>query len=158
MHEPRMLYLHEPTQASILKVRRSMWPSLKKSNEEGLPLFLTTHTWKKPEMLCRNIASLKANCEKHMYESATSDLKTGETYVFESCIRANQKVLRVWDASKWWPNARSRCTLKRGLKSGFEGATKQKFSDEYAQKSKSNLRSYCTPLVESHQAKRTTDE
>jgi len=38
------------------EVRRSMWTFLKKINEEGITIILTTHYLEEAEMLCRNIA------------------------------------------------------------------------------------------------------
>jgi ABC-2 type transport system ATP-binding protein len=56
MHEPRMLILDEPTAGVDIEIRRSMWVFLKKINQQGITIILTTHYLEEAEMLCRNIA------------------------------------------------------------------------------------------------------
>jgi ABC-2 type transport system ATP-binding protein len=55
MHEPKLLILDEPTAGVDIELRRSMWDFLKKINEEGITIILTTHYLEEAEMLCRNI-------------------------------------------------------------------------------------------------------
>ncbi|MCL2858199.1 MAG: ABC transporter ATP-binding protein, partial [Streptococcaceae bacterium] len=43
MHEPKLLILDEPTAGVDIELRRSMWDFLKKINEEGTTIILTTH-------------------------------------------------------------------------------------------------------------------
>lgn len=56
IHEPRMLILDEPTAGVDIEIRRSMWQFLKKLNQEGKTIILTTHYLEEAEYLCRNIA------------------------------------------------------------------------------------------------------
>lgn len=56
MHEPKMLILDEPTAGVDIEIRRSMWVFLKKINQQGITIILTTHYLEEAEMLCRNIA------------------------------------------------------------------------------------------------------
>lgn len=56
MHEPKMLILDEPTAGVDIEIRRSMWDFLKKINDDGITIILTTHYLEEAEMLCRNIA------------------------------------------------------------------------------------------------------
>lgn len=56
MHEPKMLILDEPTAGVDIELRRSMWEFLKKINQQGITIILTTHYLEEAEMLCRNIA------------------------------------------------------------------------------------------------------
>lgn len=56
MHEPRLLILDEPTAGVDIEIRRSMWRFLKKINEEGTTIILTTHYLEEAETLCKNIA------------------------------------------------------------------------------------------------------
>ena len=56
MHEPRILILDEPTAGVDIEIRRSMWDFLKKINEQGITIILTTHYLEEAETLCRNIA------------------------------------------------------------------------------------------------------
>lgn len=56
VHEPRLLILDEPTAGVDIELRRSMWDFLRKINEEGTTIILTTHYLEEAESLCRNIA------------------------------------------------------------------------------------------------------
>src|SRR6056297_451995 len=56
VHEPRLLILDEPTAGVDIQMRRSMWDFLKKINEAGTTIILTTHYLEEAEALCRNIA------------------------------------------------------------------------------------------------------
>ncbi|WP_435104700.1 ABC transporter ATP-binding protein [Arhodomonas sp. AD133] len=56
VHEPRVLVLDEPTAGVDIELRRSMWTFLRKINEEGTTIILTTHYLEEAESLCRNIA------------------------------------------------------------------------------------------------------
>ncbi|MBV8806471.1 MAG: ABC transporter ATP-binding protein, partial [Sinobacteraceae bacterium] len=56
MHEPRLLILDEPTAGVDIEIRRSMWDFLRKINERGTTIILTTHYLEEAETLCRNIA------------------------------------------------------------------------------------------------------
>jgi ABC-2 type transport system ATP-binding protein len=56
IHQPRLLILDEPTAGVDIEVRRSMWTFLRKLNEQGTTIILTTHYLEEAEQLCRNIA------------------------------------------------------------------------------------------------------
>lgn len=56
VHEPKLLILDEPTAGVDIELRRSMWDFLKKVNEGGTTIILTTHYLEEAENLCRNIA------------------------------------------------------------------------------------------------------
>jgi len=56
MHEPKILILDEPTAGVDIEIRRTMWGFLKKLNEDGTTIVLTTHYLEEAEELCRNIA------------------------------------------------------------------------------------------------------
>jgi ABC-2 type transport system ATP-binding protein len=56
MHEPKLLILDEPTAGVDVELRRSMWKFLRKINEMGTSIVLTTHYLEEAENLCRNIA------------------------------------------------------------------------------------------------------
>ncbi|GLS83153.1 ABC transporter ATP-binding protein [Paraferrimonas haliotis] len=55
MHQPKLLILDEPTAGVDIELRRSMWEFLRKINQEGVTIILTTHYLEEAEMLCRNI-------------------------------------------------------------------------------------------------------
>ncbi len=56
IHEPKLLILDEPTAGVDIELRRSMWDFLKRVNEEGTTIILTTHYLEEAENLCRNLA------------------------------------------------------------------------------------------------------
>ena len=56
IHRPKLLILDEPTAGVDIEIRRSMWDFLKRLNEAGITIILTTHYLEEAESLCRNIA------------------------------------------------------------------------------------------------------
>jgi ABC-2 type transport system ATP-binding protein len=56
LHEPRLLILDEPTAGVDIEVRRSMWGFMRRINEEGRTIILTTHYLEEAESLCRRVA------------------------------------------------------------------------------------------------------
>jgi ABC-2 type transport system ATP-binding protein len=55
-HSPRLLILDEPTAGVDIEIRHSMWEYLRKLNQDGTTIILTTHYLEEAESLCRNIA------------------------------------------------------------------------------------------------------
>ncbi len=55
VHNPKLLILDEPTAGVDIELRRSMWDFLRKINEEGTTIILTTHYLEEAESLCRNV-------------------------------------------------------------------------------------------------------
>lgn len=56
IHAPKVLILDEPTAGVDVEIRRSMWDFLKRTNNEGTTIILTTHYLEEAEQLCKNIA------------------------------------------------------------------------------------------------------
>lgn len=56
IHEPKLLILDEPTAGVDIEIRRSMWEFLRKINEAGTTIILTTHYLEEAESLCRHVA------------------------------------------------------------------------------------------------------
>lgn len=56
VNEPRLLILDEPTAGVDIEIRRSMWELIRRINERGTTVILTTHYLEEAEELCRNIA------------------------------------------------------------------------------------------------------
>lgn len=59
IHEPKLLILDEPTAGVDIELRRSMWDFLRKINQDGITIILTTHYLEEAEMLCRNIGIIQ---------------------------------------------------------------------------------------------------
>ena len=60
VHEPRLLILDEPTAGVDIEIRRSMWEFLKRINEQGTTIILTTHYLEEAENLCRHVGIIDA--------------------------------------------------------------------------------------------------
>jgi ABC-2 type transport system ATP-binding protein len=56
IHEPRVLFLDEPTQGLDPHARQLIWGHLRELNERGMTIFLTTHFMDEAEALCDRIA------------------------------------------------------------------------------------------------------
>ena len=56
IHEPDLLILDEPTAGVDIEIRRSMWNFLRRINDEGPTIILTTHYLEEAERLCRHVA------------------------------------------------------------------------------------------------------
>jgi ABC-2 type transport system ATP-binding protein len=56
IHEPKLLMLDEPTAGVDIEIRRSMWDFLRRMNETGTTIILTTHYLEEAESLCRHVA------------------------------------------------------------------------------------------------------
>src|ERR1700761_4701463 len=85
MHEPKLLILDEPTAGVDIEIRRSMWDFLRKINDEGTTIILTTHYLEEAESLCRHIASIESGriIERDTMANVLRKLHT-ETFVLNS--------------------------------------------------------------------------
>ena len=55
-HEPKVLFLDEPTAGVDVELRKDMWNTVAKLKGQGVTIILTTHYLEEAESLCRNIA------------------------------------------------------------------------------------------------------
>lgn len=53
---PELLFLDEPTVGLDIQSRRSMWDLLRKLNDDGMTIFLTTHYIEEAESLCNRVS------------------------------------------------------------------------------------------------------
>ncbi len=58
LHEPKILFMDEPTVGLDPTTRRRLWGLLRKINEEGTTIFLTTHYIEEAENLCHRVGIL----------------------------------------------------------------------------------------------------
>jgi ABC-2 type transport system ATP-binding protein len=58
VHHPKLLILDEPTAGVDVEMRHSMWDFLRKLNENGTTIILTTHYLEEAETLCRTVAMI----------------------------------------------------------------------------------------------------
>ncbi|MDY7033633.1 MAG: ATP-binding cassette domain-containing protein [Thermodesulfobacteriota bacterium] len=55
LHQPKVLFLDEPTVGLDAQTRRNIWALIRKINQEGATVFLTTHYIEEAEMLCDRV-------------------------------------------------------------------------------------------------------
>lgn len=58
LHRPQVLFLDEPTVGLDPQVRRRLWDLIRRMNEEGITVLLTTHYIEEAEQLCKRVAIL----------------------------------------------------------------------------------------------------
>lgn len=73
MHKPKFLILDEPTAGVDVELRLELWKYIKKINEEGTTVLLTTHYIEEAEELCDRIALI--NQGKIIKEGTSAELK-----------------------------------------------------------------------------------
>ncbi len=56
IHEPKILFLDEPTQGLDPHARQLIWNHLRELNQSGMTIFLTTHFMEEAEALCSRLA------------------------------------------------------------------------------------------------------
>jgi ABC-2 type transport system ATP-binding protein len=56
LHEPKILFLDEPTQGLDPHARQMIWGHLRELNQRGMTVFLTTHFMDEAEALCDRLA------------------------------------------------------------------------------------------------------
>jgi ABC-2 type transport system ATP-binding protein len=86
VNEPRLLILDEPTAGVDIEIRRSMWELIRRINEQGTTVILTTHYLEEAEELCRNIAIIDHGQikENTTMKALLSQLDV-ETFVLDLC-------------------------------------------------------------------------
>lgn len=58
LHEPRILFLDEPTVGLDPQTRRRLWEIIQKLNQQGMTMLLTTHYMEEVEYLCDRVGIL----------------------------------------------------------------------------------------------------
>ena len=56
LHEPKLLFLDEPTTGLDPQARRHIWKFIKEINSQGTTIFLTTHYMEEADTLCNRVA------------------------------------------------------------------------------------------------------
>lgn len=59
MHSPKLLFLDEPTVGLDIQARRDLWDLLRKLNDDGMTIFLTTHYIEEAESLCNRVGIIE---------------------------------------------------------------------------------------------------
>ena len=75
MHRPRLLILDEPTAGVDIELRLELWHYVKRINDEGTTILLTTHYLEEAEQLCDRIAFIN---EGNVVATGTTEELAGE--------------------------------------------------------------------------------
>ena len=59
VHKPPVIVLDEPTAGVDVELRQTLWQFIRRLNEEGHTILLTTHYLEEAQMLCRRVAMMK---------------------------------------------------------------------------------------------------
>ncbi len=74
MHDPKVLFLDEPTAGVDVELRYKLWGYIRELNRGGLTILLTTHYLEEAEALCEEIALI--NGGKIAAQGTSAELKT----------------------------------------------------------------------------------
>jgi ABC-2 type transport system ATP-binding protein len=94
MHKPKLLILDEPTAGVDVDLRKALWKFLRKHNQEGTTILLTTHYIEEAEALTNHIAII--NHGKIIAEDSTrrmANRMTSESIVVTSETTVSDSVL-----------------------------------------------------------------
>ena len=72
VHSPKLLFLDEPTVGLDIQARRGLWDLLRKLNNDGMTIFLTTHYIEEAESLCTKVSFIEKG--KIIAEGTPDDL------------------------------------------------------------------------------------
>ena len=72
MHKPKLLILDEPTAGVDVDLRKTLWTFLRRLNESGITILLTTHYLEEAEALCDRVAII--NHGKIIADDSTRNL------------------------------------------------------------------------------------
>jgi ABC-2 type transport system ATP-binding protein len=56
VHEPKILFLDEPTTGLDPQARRNMWELIQQIKQQGITIVMTTHYMEEAELLCDRVA------------------------------------------------------------------------------------------------------
>ncbi|MDD5083987.1 MAG: ABC transporter ATP-binding protein [Candidatus Moranbacteria bacterium] len=101
VHHPKLLILDEPTAGVDVELRRSMWDFLRKLNEEGMTIILTTHYLEEAEQLCRHLSII--NQGNIVEQGSVKDLLSKlhqETFTVDAFTDVGPDVLQKLQAFK----------------------------------------------------------
>jgi ABC-2 type transport system ATP-binding protein len=73
MHDPKVLFLDEPTAGVDIELRYKLWGYIRELNHGGLTILLTTHYLEEAEALCEEIALI--NGGRIVAQGSSGELK-----------------------------------------------------------------------------------
>ena len=92
IHDPEILILDEPTAGVDIELRHMLWEFLKKINQEGKTILLTTHYIEEAEKLCDKIAIIDSG--NIIINESTDSLtkKNGSSKILVECENVNDDI------------------------------------------------------------------
>ncbi|MGM0444692.1 MAG: ABC transporter ATP-binding protein [Fibrobacterota bacterium] len=115
IHDPEIVVLDEPTAGVDIELRTSLWQYVRRLNERGKTIILTTHYLEEAEQLCSRIAILN--------HGRTAAVDTKDNLM----NRINRKILRLYHDRPLPPlphgccwNHRHSESARGGIRSDFE--------------------------------------
>src|ERR671915_232399 len=87
MHDPKVLFLDEPTAGVDIELRYSLWEYIRELNRGGLTILLTTHYLEEAEELCEEIALISGGRIAAQGTSASLKQKFGATSIEEVYLK-----------------------------------------------------------------------
>ena len=92
IHNPEILILDEPTAGVDIELRYMLWDFLKKINQEGKTILLTTHYIEEAEKLCDRIAIIDNGNIIINDTTETLTEKNGHSKIFIECEKIPKKL------------------------------------------------------------------
>jgi len=89
MHDPKVLFLDEPTAGVDVELRYKLWGYIRELNRGGMTILLTTHYLEEAEALCEEIALIDGG--RITAQGSSSDLK--ERYEARNVEEVYMKVI-----------------------------------------------------------------
>lgn len=111
VHEPRLLFLDEPTVGLDPQVRRKIWDLIRNLNGQGITVLLTTHYIEEAELLCHRVGIMNKGQLIALGTPADLKARVGDTVV-EVPYNSETKYLVFENREKGLQHA---ATLKENL-------------------------------------------
>ncbi len=92
IHDPEILILDEPTAGVDIELRHMLWSFLKKINQEGKTILLTTHYIEEAEKLCDKIAIIDSGNIIIHEDTNVLTQKNGNSKILIECEELNENI------------------------------------------------------------------
>ena len=92
IHDPEILILDEPTAGVDIELRHMLWSFLKKINQEGKTILLTTHYIEEAEKLCDKIAIIDSGNIIIHEDTNVLTQKNGNSKILIECEKLNENI------------------------------------------------------------------
>lgn len=107
VHRPQILVLDEPTAGVDITLREMLWNNVRKLNEQGMTIILTTHYLEEAEQMCDEIAII--NHGELVIRQGTRELLSrtdGKTLVIDTGEPVDLPALPDGATPEWRPDGR----------------------------------------------------